>query len=992
MLALIVAILALTVVAAPFADRLIGRNAGWILAAPLVVSAVLAARTYQTTGAGGGGPHTETYEWMPTLGVELAFRFDGLSLVFLMLVLLIGAGVLLYSTRYLSPGRNTGFWFFITGFAAAMALLVLTDDLIVFYVAWELTTLCSFFLIAMTGGFGGRAPAIRTLLVTVFGGLLLLSATVIMIVTTGTTSLSEVIASDAWAGQRHLLITVAILVALAAFTKSAQFPFQAWLPDSMAAISPVSAYLHAAAMVKAGIYLMLRYSPMFDDVMWWQMMLVGAGAVTAVFGAMTAVKRDDLKEVLAYSTMSQLGLITFTIGLGYEGALTAAIVHTVAHACFKAALFMLIGIVDHEAGTRRFSTLRGKRLKMPVTKTLTVITAASMAGIPPLAGFVSKEKIVDATLSTPVPDADFTVILTGTVVVTSIMTFVYSARIILGVFGLRKGENPPPGADAETVAEAPATFWAVPALLGAVTVVLGLAPQILERPVADAVLAAHGAPHEPGLALWHGFNLALAMSAFIIAAGALCLWRIDIVQGLLSRSMSPISGLGVVESLRSGIIHAGGYITRLSGTTSMRRHLAAPMVILVVIAFVGTLGITELPPIVGDPSRTSDWVMTGLVALGVVAAIRANSSLTVIIVISIVGFSMTLWFYGLGAADVATTQLTVEVLTVVVLVLVLHRLPQRFKPEQRSSESTSIVIAGAMAVATFIGIVALTGRREKSEAAEYYLRRAEEETGGSNIVNTILVDFRALDTFGELTVLGVAGLTVAVLVASRPLARPKDAELDTQSPVAPPRENAVFLQTAMLVIGPIILAMSALLFLRGHYETGGGFVAALVAGAGLALLYLSAPSDEEGRLSLSYNLLIGLAIVIGAVTGMFGFLEGSFLAPFDINLGFTTITSTLVFDLGVYLGVIGLVAAAVNLLGTADARGLSPDSHLGHPHRPTLGKTREHLHGSGNFDGDAGSDADDDGPVLDEHGEYVFDTVPEDSTDDAAATDRAERT
>ncbi|AWB81648.1 cation:proton antiporter [Corynebacterium yudongzhengii] len=998
MLALIVAILALTVAAAPLLDRLLGRNAGWVLAIPLIVSAVIAARTYQST-TGGSGPYTETHQWMPTLGVDLAFRFDGLSLVFLMLVLIIGAGVVMYSTRYLSPGHNVGFWFFITGFAAAMTLLVLTDDLIVFYVAWELTTLCSFFLIAMTGGFGGRAPAVRTLLVTVFGGLLLLTATVIMIVTTGTTRLSEVLTSESWDEQPAMLVTVAILVAIAAFTKSAQFPFQAWLPDSMAAISPVSAYLHAAAMVKAGIYLMLRYSPLFSDLFWWQILLIVSGAVTAVFGAMTAVKRDDLKEVLAYSTMSQLGLLTFTIGLAFEGALTAAIVHTIAHATFKAALFMLIGIVDHEAGTRRFSKLRQMRMKLPVTKTLTVITAASMAGIPPLAGFVSKEKLIEATLDLPVPDADYTVIFAGVVVITSIMTFVYSARIIMGVFGMRRKEIDAASTEPKEVHEGPFLFWMVPLLLAGVTIVVGLVPQILEHPVADAVLAANGAEYEPGLALWHGFNLALGLSALIIVVGALFVRRLDIVRGLLSRSMSPISGLGAVESIRAGIIEAGGYITRLSGTTSMRRHLAAPMVLLVLIAFVGMLMITDLPEIVGDPSRTSDWVMTGLIAVGVAAAIRANSRLTVIIVVSIVGFSMTLWFYALGAADVATTQLTVEVLTVVVMVLVLHRLPSAFKSEGRSNESLSMALAAGMALATFIAIVALTGRREKSDAAEYYLRSAENETGGSNIVNTILVDFRALDTFGELTVLGVAGLVIAVLVASRPLSRPHDADLDIESPIAPPRENAVFLKTSLYLIGPIIVGMSALLFLRGHYETGGGFVAALVAGAGLMLMYLAAPSDDEGRLGVSYSALICAAVTVGAVTGMFGFLEGSFLAPFDINLGVTEITSTLIFDLGVYLGVIGLVVASVNLLGTADSRGFSPDSHLGHPHRPTLGKTREHLHRSRrrqreNFDGDAGADTGEAGPVLDEDGDYVFDTVPEDpeeSSDATEATDTAER-
>lgn len=934
MLAITLALLAGALFASPLAVRLLGRNAGFFLALPLLIAAGLGIAAYEP-----GTVHTEEYAWMPTIGVDLNLTLDGLSFIFLMLVTLIGAGVLVYSTRYLSKGKDYGFYFFIVGFAFAMALVVTTDNLIVFYVAWELTTLCSFFLIAMTGGFAGRAPAIRTLLVTVFGGLLLLIATVIMIVTTGSVLISEVIAYDGWT--RNQLIAVALLVATAAFTKSAQFPFQAWLPDSMAAISPVSAYLHAAAMVKAGIYLMMRYSPLMLETSWWQLALLGAGGFTALFGAFTAIKRDDLKEVLAYSTMSQLGLITFTIGLGTEVALTAAIVHTVSHAIFKAALFMLIGVVDHEAGTRRYSKLRGLKLNMPVTKTLVIIAAASMAGLPPLFGFVSKEKIIDATLETPVADADYIVLLIGVIVITSIMTFAYSTRIAMGVWGRRKAEKAPPGVSDEPKTEAGPVFLAVPAVLGILIIVLGFAPSLLETPIYEAGLAM-GYDHQPGLALWHGFNLALAITVFIVVCGLIIVSRINTVRELLSRMMAPISGLSVVEEIRAGIINVGGYVARASGTTSMRRHLAAPLALLIVLAFAALLLIQELPPLAADPSISTDWVMTGLIALGVATALRGNSRLTVVIVISIVGFAMTLWFYALGAADVAITQLTVEVLTVVVMVLILHRLPNKFEPEKRPNNLISMAIAGGMGVATFLGVIAFTGRREKSEAAEYFLREAENETGGTNIVNTILVDFRALDTFGELTVLGIAGLVVAIMVANRPLSRPVTTSLDMNSPVAPPRENAIFLQKFLRLIGPLILIFSVVLFVRGHYDTGGGFVAGLVGGAGLSLMYLAAPSDVEGRLKLSYNWLIGGGVTIGAVTGLFGLLEGSFLAPFDINLGFTTMTSTLVFDLGVYLGVIGMVVAAVNLLGTPDQDGLSPDKHFGNPEDPTLGGTREH--------------------------------------------------
>lgn len=927
MLALILVILAVTVAAAPLADRLLGRNAGWLLSLPLIASAILGVMAYQPTASGGGGePHAEAYPWAPTIGAELSLRFDGLSFVFLMLILVIGAGIMMYSTRYLGVGHNVGFWFFLTGFAAAMTLLVLTDDLVMLYIAWELTTLCSFFLIAMTGGFNGRAPAIRTLLVTVFGGLMLLTAIVIMVATMGTTSISQIISSPQWDEHPGLLVTVAVFVAIAAFTKSAQFPFQAWLPDSMAAISPVSAYLHAATMVKAGIYLMLRFSPMFEPALWWSILLIFSGGFTAIFGAVTAVKRDDLKEVLAYSTMSQLGLITFTIGLNQPLALKAALVHTVAHAVFKATLFMIIGIVDVQAGTRRFSKLRGKNLRMPVTKTLVTIAGLSMAGLPPLFGFVSKELIIEAMVDADVPDTDFTLLLTGVVMLTSVFTFVYSAKIIMGVFGRRKKENPPPGVTDEPVTEASVAFWLVPALLAGVTVVFGVVPHLLDGIISDALFAVTGDIIDPQLALWHGFNLPLLLTTLIILAGLVLVYRINTVQGALRQFMAPVSGLNVVENLRAGIITAGSYVTRTSGTTSMRRHLAAPMTLLVLLAFVGLFTV-EPPPLAGDPSRDYDWIVTGLIAVGVLAAIRANTRLTMVIVLSIVGFAVTLWFYSLGAADVATTQLTVEILTVVVMVLVLQRLPNKMEKDTPTAEIFSFVLAAALGIATSLGVWALTGRREKSDVAEYYLREGENLTGGSNIVNTILVDFRALDTYGELTVLGVAGLVVAVLLSKRPLNRPVAISLDTKSPVLPPVENSVYLRTAFRIIGPLVIAMSALLFFRGHYETGGGFVAALVGGAGLALYFLAAPSDPAGRIKMSYSWLIGLGIVVGAVTGLFGFLHGSFLAPFDINLGFTTIPSTLIFDFGVYLAVIGVVVAAINLLGTPDTRGESGDDH-----------------------------------------------------------------
>ncbi|UQV53446.1 DUF4040 family protein [Corynebacterium pseudodiphtheriticum] len=920
----LLALLGVTVASAPLLSRLLGRNAGWVLALPLIVATIMGVAVYD-------GIHTESVPWIPSLGVDFNIRLDGLSFVFLLLVLVIGAGVLMYSTRYLHH-KDSAFYFFITGFAAAMALLVTTDNLFVFYVAWEMTTLCSFFLIGNSGE-KGQQPAIRTLLVTVLGGLLLLTATIIMSVSTATLQLSEVIASDYWADNPGTLTVVAMLIAGAAFTKSAQFPFQAWLPDSMVAIAPVSAYLHAAAMVKAGIYLILRYSPLFGEVAIWNILLIVCGLFTAAFGAMTAVTRDDLKELLAYSTMSQLGLLVATVGIGTDAALTAAIVHTIAHACFKAALFMSVGIVEHESGTRLYSELHYVRTKMPVTKTLVVIAATSMAGIPALFGFVSKEGLIEAALDAPFGD-NMNVLITAGVVVTSMFTFVYSFKYIIGVFGARRSV-----AETDvnkTVPEAAFTFWVIPALLALLTLALGVYPGAVDTLVDDAALAATGADQHVHLAIWHGFNMALGMSALIVLVGIVLVLNRDQLFRAMSVFGAPLTGLYVVEFLRQGIINTGGkYFTAATGTTSMRRHLVLPLLGVISLAVIGIFTLNDLPEVVGERAWAIDWIFVLLVAMGCMATVMAKSRLTVVVVVSIAGFGMTLWFYVLGAADVANTQLTVEILTVCVLVLILHRLPDHFTPDTRRSHFWSIVLSVAVGISTMLAVLALTGRREISDVSEYFLRETEELTGGSNIVNVILVEFRAFDTLGELTVLGVAGIAIAVLLSNNRLLAVHDTHMDKHSPLIDARANSVFLRSTSKLVGPIIVALSILLFFRGHNEAGGGFVAALIASAGFALVYLAAPSNAEAKIRLPYMALIGSGITVAVATGLLGFVEGSFLRPLDTHIFGLHLSTALLFDLGVYLAVIGMILAAFNLLGMprlnsdeADAREPGADADL----------------------------------------------------------------
>ncbi|TQO20711.1 multisubunit sodium/proton antiporter MrpA subunit /multisubunit sodium/proton antiporter MrpB subunit [Rhodoglobus vestalii] len=895
-----IALIAAATVAAMVLGRTLGRNIGFVLALPLLAAGGL------LVVASAAGPRAEVWPWMSSIGVSFALRLDGLGLLFGLLVTVIGAGVLFYSARYLGRGAHTGFYVLMSVFALAMLVLVLADDVVLLFVAWEATTLCSFFLIARSGAHA-REPAIRTLMVTALGGLSLLGAAAAMTVAAGTTRISEILEASFWTENSSVTTWIVVLLVGAAFTKSAQFPFHAWLPDSMVAITPVSAYLHAAAMVKAGIYLLLLFSPVLNDNALWSILLIYSGAVTALLGGIAALRRTDLKELLAYSTISQLGLLVLLIGVGTPEALTAAVVHTVAHALFKAALFMVVGILDHQAGTRNIRELARLNVRMPVTLTIAALAALSMAGVPLLLGFVSKESMFVALLSAPGPEW-LAPVITSVAALTAVLTFAYAGRFVIGAAGGRAGR---------LVGEAPALFWAAPAVWAAAGLTLGLVPALLDPLVGAASSNALGAAITPELELWHGLTPALFISILVLSTGtALVLLRAK-VDPVMSRVRFPFHALSVVDSIRASIIGFGASVARLSASSAPRHHLLIPVLSLLVIAGVGVIFLGELPPIVGDPTHPLDWVLVSLILVGTAATVLARTRVAAVVVVGVIGFAMTLWFFWLGAADVALTQLLVEILTICVLVLVLRRLPRRFRRDSVRRRISSLTVAIAAGVATTLGVIAFTGRRELSTAADYYLRNAENETGGANIVNTILVDFRALDTLGELTVLGVAGVAVAALLSARRTITPAvdDTAIDEDSPLANARHNSVFAQSLTRWAGPLTILLSLLLLLRGHQDPGGGFIAALVGGAGFALVYLAAPTDDAARIRWPYILLIGAGIVVATLSGLLGFVDGSFLRPLHADVLGMHLTTALLFDVGVYLAVIGVVLASLNLLG-----------------------------------------------------------------------------
>ncbi|WP_298587500.1 DUF4040 family protein [uncultured Kocuria sp.] len=915
-LLVILALAVLLVPAAGVLGRRAGRNAGWPLAVGLLALAGGLVAVWDDRADPGGV--VQQVPWMPTLGISLGLRLDGLGLLFGLLVLVIGAVVVAWSSRYLGSGGHASFYTLMTFFAAAMLALVLADDLVVLFVAWELTTLCSFLLIARSGP-EGRDPAIRTFLVTAAGGLCLLTAVAVMWAATGTTRLSAVLADDVWDASPGLAAVVAVLVALAAFTKSAQFPFHAWLPDAMVAITPVSAYLHAAAMVKAGIYLMLRFTEALHAVPVWNVLLVSVGLLTALMGAVLALQRHDLKELLAYSTVSQLGFLTATIGIGTEYAAVGAAVHVAAHALFKSALFMAVGVIDHQAGTRDIRALSGLARTMPATAGIMVLAAASMAGLPPLLGFVSKEAMFKAMAHSPAPDA--AVWLVGTVaVLAAACTFAYSVRMLTVL---------PGRAPADAPREAAAAFLAPVAVVALAGPALGLAGSVAEPLLGAASTAVAGSGAEPDLGLWHGWSPELFMSLAVFGLGGALVLARRPVDRVLGRRSFPVTGVAVVEAFRRGSIALGEQVGRPTRSDVPRRHLMPPVVSLVALAAVGLLTV-EVPGLYGDPSTVTDWVLLVLVLIGVALALRARSRVGLLTIAGDVGFAVALWFYALGATDVALTQLLVEVLTVVVIVLLLNRLPSTF---HRTGEvrgwvaaAVAVLVGAGAAAATWL----LTDRRALSPAGRYFLEEGEEQTGGTNVVNTILVDFRALDTLGELTVLGVAGIAIVVAIESRGLLpkRPSPITEPDASPIRSPRDNMVVLRVTARTLGPVIVALSLFFLLRGHNAPGGGFISALIGAAGIALVYLTAPDDRVSRMRLPYTRFIGAGVVVAVVVGLLGLLEGSFLRPLHVDVLGIHVTTALVFDVGVYLAVVGVIVAAISRLGVDEKEPL-PLRHAG---------------------------------------------------------------
>jgi multicomponent Na+:H+ antiporter subunit A len=727
------------------------------LAGAVVPAVVLVWAAVQAPSIADGGSLVQGVEWVPGLGLDLRLRLDGFALLFVFLISGIGLLVFVYSRWYVRPDPANGrLAATLLAFAGAMIGLVVSDNLLALFVFWELTTVTSFLLIGSHDTEAdARSAALQALLTTGVGGLAMLAGFVLLGLQAGTFTLSELLAEPPPSG---VVTSVALVLVLAgALTKSAQVPFHSWLPRAMAAPTPVSAYLHSATMVKAGVFVIARFAPVFGDVALWRPIVVTAGLTSIFVGGYRALRQHDLKLLLAFGTVSQLGLLVVLFGLGTPQATFAGCALLLAHAAFKAGLFLTVGVVDHQAKTRDLRLLNGMARKMPALSVAAGICAASMAGVPPLLGFVAKELVLEGVVAPDVPQRA----LVGALVVGGAMlTVAYSARFQLGAFGRGR-----PGPD-RPVDRPPRPLVAPVAILAAITVVCGLFPATLDWLV-QAATGSLGAVPDSYLALWHGVNLPLLLSAVSLAGGAVLI----AVRVRLEAAQDAMPTVPSADRAYDGLVD--GLLRRAADVTGLMQNGSLPVYLAVILLTVVTVPAAAL---VLDPRwpqalAVAHTPLQGFVgAVAVVAAIvacRQRRRFSAVLLLGVVGYAMAGLFVIHGAPDLALTQLVIETLLVVVFMLVLRRLPDEFPPRTRQSSLVAASVALVVAAFVFVFSLLSTAARSSPPVSDAYLERAQPEAGGRNVVNVVLVDFRGLDTLGEITVLAVAAVGVVMLVRGR---------------------------------------------------------------------------------------------------------------------------------------------------------------------------------------------------------------------------------
>ena len=901
----------------------------------VITSASLALLVGQGAAVMAGETVMNNWPWVPSLGLNLGFRLDGLSMMFAGLILFIGLLIIVYAHFYLSAKDSAAkFYSQMMLFMAAMLGVVLSDNLLLLVVFWELTSLSSFLLVGYwSHRADARAGARQALAVTGGGGLAMLGGFVLLGQIAGTYELSAMAVNAAAIQADPMFLPALLLILVGAFTKSAQFPFHFWLPDAMAAPTPVSAYLHSATMVKAGIFLLMRMYPVLAGSGYFEVIVTSVGLITVVFAAFVAIFKHDLKGLLAYSTVSHLGLITFLVGLGSPLAAVAAVFHVLNHATFKASLFMIAGIVDHETHSRDMRQLGGLYRLMPWTATLSMVAAASMAGVPLTNGFLSKEMFfTEAVVGTAGVWAWVVPVL---VTLAGVFSVAYSVRFVHDTYF-----NGPIGDVPNPHPHEPPLGMKLPAiLLVGMCIVVGLLPAITFGPlvhVAATALAGQALP-EYHLALWHGFNLPLLMSAIALAVGvSLYLWlaRARWLHRISSESwFGPMLGRRVFDACIDGVFSIAGRISSRLETGSLQRYLAWLVGAAVVVGAAPLLsgggisaGSRELLP--ANALAVAIWLLLGATCLAIV--LTHHRRFQSVVLLGVVGLAVSLTFVSLSAPDLALTQLSVELVSTVLLLMGLALLPSQSPREStagRRARDAVLALAGGAGVA-WLAWVLLT--RGHESIAWFFLENSLPLGGGSNVVNVILVDFRGYDTYGEITVLGIAAIGVLALMegmtARRPLADPGGRRWTFV-------DQPLLLRVAASVVLPVALVFSIYIFMRGHNMPGGGFIAGLITAVALVLQLMSLGQARAEAVLRAHGgrrfvRWIGAGLGIAGLTGAGAFLFGKpFLTsahghPHVGWLGELPLASAALFDLGVYFTVVGATLLTISVLGTASREGI----------------------------------------------------------------------
>ena len=866
-------------------------------------------------------------EWLPALGLRLGFRIDGLAWMFALLVLGIGALVVLYAAYYLDPkDPRARFFLYFMLFMGAMLGIVLADNLVLLVVFWELTSLTSFLLIAYwhadpVKGQEAREGARMALTVTGAGGLCLLAGVLLLGHIVGSTDLDRVLAAGALIRAHPMYEVALVLVLLGAFTKSAQFPFHFWLPHAMAAPTPVSAYLHSATMVKAGVFLLARLYPALGDSEPWFWIVSLTGLATLLLGAYVALFQHDLKGLLAYSTISHLGLITLLFGLDEPLAVVAGVFHILNHAVFKASLFMAAGIIDHETGSRDMRQLNGLWKAMPWTGALAMVASAAMAGVPLLNGFLSKEMFFAEAVSKQSHVVMEWLLPIGATLAAA-FSVAYSLRFIHDVFfngapvGLTRTPHEPP------------RFMRVPVeMLVFLCLAVGLAPALVIGPL--LAVAARSAVFGPlpgdlphyALSLWHGLNLPLLMSGLALLGGAAIYFGLQRGMNLhlLARvpALPHTGGRRVFVAALLRVVERASAVTAMLQTGSLQRYLLLLVLMAIaagVLPFLGSA--VQAGPSVGDAPAGFAFVVIWAIGMAstVATVVKHRQRLLALLLLGAVGLVVSLTFVYFSAPDLALTQLLVEVATIVLMMLALHWLPDHSAPA--SGESTGRRVRdGVVAVAAGAGVASLAWMvlgRPFDSISPYFLQTAVEIGGGANAVNVIIVDYRGFDTLGEITVMGIAALVISALLA------------DWQpAPQAPTGRGAaephpLMLQLISRLLFPALALVSVYLFLRGHNLPGGGFIAGLVLAIALTLQFVASGQQYVGeRMRTDFSPWVGWGLLVAGGCGMgswlFGapFLTSSYDYPWWPLVGEVPLATASVFDLGVFLTVVGATMVAL---------------------------------------------------------------------------------